>query len=121
MSVPQQCHVVNNNRINQSPHTTPDTPTSLVPLLVQRKGKPDQIFWAPVCHSCRKPILDLRLANVACTSDNWEASGEILSNVGGVKITRLGTIPAAVYCKEHDAGGVPWEDAQYVFARKGRA
>jgi hypothetical protein len=119
-SIAPQSPVVNRSRNISKPQSQPDVATSLVPLLVQRKGQPDHIFWAPVCASCRKPITNLKLANVACVNDNWSGPDEVLVAKPGLKISRLGETPAAVYCKSHDVGGVPWEEASYVFARKGR-
>jgi hypothetical protein len=43
--------------------------TRLIPLVLQRDGHADEIFYTPECAACGRPILDLRAANISTVDE----------------------------------------------------
>jgi hypothetical protein len=89
--------------------------TRLIPLLLQRKGVPAEIYYAPECLECGKPILDFREANVSVTG---ETDAELIP-IGKLDDVDAFLIPSdgafAVH-KECDATGRgSWVSAHCVF------
>src|SRR5215469_1224973 len=77
------------------------TGTSLVPLLLKRKGEMDQFFYAPACCRCGKAILDLNTANVSVSG--WDFSKTKLETLAdGTQVFALNCDGAGVFCKACD-------------------
>lgn len=89
--------------------------TRLVPLVLQRKGSPSEIFYAPQCHSCGQPILDLRMANVSTvneTDDELIPIGK-LGDAEALLIPSAGAFAVHKECDETGRGY--WVGAHCVF------
>lgn len=89
--------------------------TALVPLILKRKGTPVEIFYAPRCRSCGKPILDFRDANVS-TVNETDDEPERIGKLGDAEVFLIPSDGAYVFCKQCDRSeNKPWVDADCVF------
>lgn len=62
-------------------------PTSLQPFLLKRKGESDQLWYAPICGRCHKPILDLADCNVSTVNSDFETA--FFAEFDGAKLYAL--------------------------------
>ena len=88
--------------------------TRLTPLLLRRKGEPDQFFYAPCCQACGKVIFDFTNANVSTCGWNYEKP-KFLAEFDGAKFYTLGDAQAFAFCKPCDRSeNKPWTPADSV-------
>jgi hypothetical protein len=103
--------------------------TCLVPLMLERKGYADEIFYTAECASCGLPILDFRMANVSTVGESEDDLIPI-GKLGGAEAFRIPSEGAFVFHKECDeTGRSPWvgahcvfkNDQRYAFEKRGAA
>jgi hypothetical protein len=89
--------------------------TRLIPLMLQRKGFPSEIYYVPECFECGKPILDFRAANVSTVDE----TSEDLIPIGKLGDADAFVIPSAgafaVHKECDETGRSPWVAAHCVF------
>lgn len=89
--------------------------TRLIPLVLQREGHPDEIFYTPECGACGRPILDLRAANVS-TVDEMEDDLIPVGRLGDAAALQIPSAGAYAFHKDCDeTGRSPWVTAHCVF------
>jgi hypothetical protein len=94
---------------------TPKGGTRLVPLVLEREGFADEIFYTAECASCGLPILDFRMANVSTVGESEDDLIPI-GKLGGAEAFRIPSEGAFVFHKECDeTGRSPWVGAHCVF------
>jgi hypothetical protein len=88
--------------------------TQLVPVLL-RRGEREEFFHVPLCHVCRKPILDFELANVVVFGNEREEAPEILGTVDGAQVSRIPGVAVVVHLDCDQKNWKPWVRASSVF------
>jgi hypothetical protein len=78
--------------------------TRLIPLMLQRKGFPSEIFYVPECFECGKPILDFRDANVS-TVDQTDEDLIPIGKLGDADAFLIPSAGAFAVCKTCDETG----------------
>ena len=89
--------------------------TRLIPLMLERKGIPAEIFYVPECLACGRPILDFRAANVSTVG---ESEDELipLGKLGDADVFLIPSAGAfAVHKQCDETGRGPWVSAHCVF------
>ena len=93
--------------------------TQLVPVLL-RRGDREGFFHVPLCHVCRKPILDFEVANVVVFGSDREEAPETLGMVDGAEVSRLPGVAVVVHCACDQKKWKPWIRASSVFCSNQR-
>jgi hypothetical protein len=103
-------------RVNQKINPKSNHPgTRLIPLVLQREGHPDEIFYTPECAACGRPILDLRMANISTVAETEEDLIPVgrLGDAAALLIPSEGAYAFHKDCDE--TGRSPWVTAHCVF------
>jgi hypothetical protein len=98
--------------------TSQQSPTELVPLILERRNGRDELRFVPICRGCGKFVLDISQANVAVVGGSG-ARPEPVGTYKGAKVFRLEG-RAYVFCWECDAkeNNVPWSYAALTFRNR---
>jgi len=90
-------------------------PTELVPLMVKGRRRLEYRF-APVCHGCGQPILNINEANVAVVGGG--SRDKLIGKHNGKSVYRIDG-RAFVFCwpcdRAQEENNVPWEYAAATF------
>jgi hypothetical protein len=101
--------------ISVNPKNTPPLGTRMIPLMLERKGEPAEIYYVPTCAECGDPILDFRSANVS-TVDETEEDLIPIGMLGDAKASIIPSKGAFTYHKGCDESGrSPWVGAHCIF------
>jgi hypothetical protein len=98
-----------------SPEPTPTQGTRLLPLVLRREGFSDEIFYAPECAACGKPILDFRGANISVVNEAFRDEVAV-GKVDTADAFEIVSDGAWAFHKECDqTGRAPWVTSHCVF------
>jgi hypothetical protein len=82
--------------------------TRFIPLMLQREDSPCEIFYAPECKKCGRPIFDFGAANLS-TVDETDAELIPIGKVGDAEASIIPSAGAFAFHKSCDASGnSPW-------------
>ena len=97
------------------PEPIPTQGTRLLPLVLRREGFGDEIFYAPQCAKCGKPILDFRDANISVVNEAFRDEVPVgkVDTADAFEIVSDGAWAFHKACDE--TGRSPWVTSYCIF------
>jgi hypothetical protein len=86
--------------------------TALFPVLLRRKGFPDEIFYAARCSECGDLILDVSTANATMHTQRID---HYIGEFEGAEVWSMGKAFACHKACDRSATGTHWRDACRIF------
>jgi hypothetical protein len=115
---------LNNSAVSVNPQEQPldslqiPPATELVPILLRREDR-ETFFHVPLCHFCRKPVLNFEEANVVVLGFE-NTPQEYLGTIDDAEFFRLPGVAVVLHFKCDQSGSVPWIRSSSIFCKDQR-